>query len=221
MTDELVTSETAKFRRLPEERPGQILDAALKVFSDQGIAAAKLEEIAALAGVSKGTIYLYFPSKDELFREVVRQKIVPFLVLADAGEAAGSASDALRAYLEHHWRYMDREDAEGWVRLALLELHKFPDLMQFYRAEVIDRSNAVLVGIIQRGVDAGEFRPTDAAASVMMIKGILLTHVIWCGTHSTNPAMRAKPRARSLHDITDFILHALRPVAPATGAVFE
>jgi AcrR family transcriptional regulator len=221
MTTETVAAEPAKFRRLPEERPGQILNAAVTVFTDRGIAAAKLEEIAALAGVSKGTIYLYFPSKEELFREAVRQKVVPFLARADAVDAAESATAALRAFLEHHWRYMDREDAEGWVRLALLELHKFPDLAQFYRTEVIDRSNAVLVGIIERGIAAGEFRPTEPAAAVMMIKGILLTHVVWCGAHSLNPAMRAKPRERILHDITDFVLHALRPVAPAAGIVFE
>lgn len=221
MTDETVTTEPAKFRRLPEERPGQILDAAVKVFTDRGIAAAKLEEIAALAGVSKGTIYLYFDSKEELFREVVRRKVVPFLVLADTVGAAESATAALSTYLEHHWRFMDRDDAEGWVRLALLELHKFPDLAQFYRTEVIDRSNAVLIGIIDRGIAAGEFRPADPAAVVMMIKGILLTHVIWCGSHSLNPAARAKPRTRTLHDITDFVLHALRPVTPVAGTVFE
>ena len=106
-------------------------------------------------------------------------------------------------------------------RSALLELHKFPDLALFYSAEVIARSNAVLGGIIERGIAAGEFRRTDPAAAVMMIKGILLTHVIWCGPHSHNAAMRAKSRARILHDITDFVLHALRPVSPAAGAVFE
>ncbi|NBW66839.1 TetR/AcrR family transcriptional regulator [bacterium] len=221
MSDDTATYETTKFRRLPEERPGQILDAAVKVFTDRGIAAAKLEEIAALAGVSKGTIYLYFPSKEELFREVVRQKVVPFLARADEAQAAESATAALSAYLESHWRYMDRDDAEGWVRLALLELHKFPDLAQFYRDEVVNRSNAVLIGIIERGIASGEFRPTDADAAVMMIKGILLTHVIWCGAHSPNPAMRAKPREQILHDITDFVLHALRPVTPVAATVFE
>jgi AcrR family transcriptional regulator len=221
MTEAALSFDHAKFRRQPEVRPGQILDAAVKVFTDRGIAAAKLEEIASLAGVSKGTIYLYFHSKEELFREVVRQKVVPLLALADEGVTAESATAALRASLEHHWTYMDRDDAEGWVRLALLELHKFPDLAQFYRDEVVNRSNAVLIGIIERGIATGEFRPTDADAAVMMIKGILLTHVIWCGAHSPNPAMRAKPREQILHDITDFVLHALRPVTPVAATVFE
>ena len=219
MTDEAGTLEPTKFRRIPEERPGQILDAAVTVFTDRGIAAAKLEEIATLAGVSKGTIYLYFPSKEELFREVVRQKVVPLLAHADEGVTAESATVALQGYLAHYWRYMDRDDAEGWVRLALLELHKFPDLAQFYRDEVINQSNAALIGIIERGIAAGEFRPTDADAAVMMIKGILITHVIWCGAHSHSPAMRAKPREQILHDIMDFVLHALRPVSPAAGTI--
>jgi AcrR family transcriptional regulator len=221
MTEQTHPADPAKFRRLPEERPGQILDAALRVFADRGIAAAKLEEIAQLAGVSKGTIYLYFPSKEDLFREVVRQKVVPHLISADAGSAAGSASEAITGYLTHHWHFMDREESEGWVRLALLELHKFPDLMQFYRDEVITKSNAVLSAIIARGIASGEFRSLDPAAAVMMIKGILVTHVIWRGALTHHPAMRAKPRETTLHDITDFVLHALRSGTPVAGAVFE
>ena len=110
MPNQTVTSDTAKFRRLPEERPGQILDAAVTVFTDRGIAAAKLEEIAALAGVSKGTIYLYFPSKEELFREVVGQKVVPYLARADEADAAESATAALA--VRRRWVFTTANTAE-------------------------------------------------------------------------------------------------------------
>ena len=68
-----------RWRRLPEERPRQILEAALTVFAERGLAAARLEDIARHAGLSKGTIYLYFPNKEELFREVIRHSVVAFI----------------------------------------------------------------------------------------------------------------------------------------------
>src|SRR5579872_6701385 len=122
-------SPDPRWRRLPEERPQQILDAALSVFAEHGIDAAKLEEIAARAGVSKGTIYLYFQSKEELFREVVRQRVGPAMANADiAGASDGPAEDQLRAYLEHQWECLGQNDSEGWIRLVVFELHKYPDL---------------------------------------------------------------------------------------------
>src|SRR5450631_1043869 len=126
-------SHDPRWRRLPEKRPQQILDAALSVFAEHGIDAAKLEEIAARAGVSKGTIYLYFPSKEELFREVVRQKVGPAIANADRlVSAEGTAEEQLRTYLAHQWECLGREDSEGWIRLVVFELHKYPDLADFH-----------------------------------------------------------------------------------------
>src|ERR1035441_9442112 len=133
MSSTHATSHDPRWRRLPEERPQQILDAALSVFSEHGIDAAKLEEIAAKAGVSKGTIYLYFPSKEDLFREVVRQRVVPHIAEADAIPDEGSAVEQIERYLAHQWETLSLDGSEGWVRLVLLELHRFPDLAEFYR----------------------------------------------------------------------------------------
>ncbi len=212
-----------RWRRLPEERPGQILTAALMVFSENGISAAKLEDIAVRAGVSKGTIYLYFESKEELFREVVRLMVVPHLAQADELLAGANAAEQIKLYLEHHWQFMDREESDGWIRLALLELHKFPDLAEFYRQEVIAPSNRALAQIVQRGIAAGEFRNVEPDAAVRMIKSILLMHVLWSGPRSLNPALRTRPRADTLAEISDFIVHALRagtgdPVPAPAGA---
>lgn len=223
MKNALESSTDPRWRRLPEERPGQILHAALMVFSESGISAAKLEDIAVRAGVSKGTIYLYFESKEELFREVVRLMVVPQLAEADSLGASADAGEQIKLYLEHHWHFMDREEADGWIRLALLELHKFPDLAECYRKEVIAPSNRALAAIIQRGIDAGEFRPVEPDAAVRMIKSILLMHVLWSGPRSLNPVMRGRTRADTLNEITDFIIHALRsgtglPVSAAAGA---
>src|SRR3954464_7728803 len=93
-----------RWRRLPEERPAQILDAALDVFAEHGLGAARLEDIAKRAGLSKGTIYLYFPNKEALFREVVRQTVVSQI---ESGErdfhaATGSARAALADHLRRY-----------------------------------------------------------------------------------------------------------------------
>jgi AcrR family transcriptional regulator len=207
-----------RWRRLPEERPQQILDAALKVFAAHGIAEARLEEIAARAGVSKGTIYLYFPSKEELFREVVRQKVVPLIANADARiTSEGSAQDQLRRYVEHQWECLGLEDSEGWIRLVHLELHRYPDLAEFHWQEVVARSNQILGDIIRRGVASGEFRRIDPQTAVQMIKAIILMHVLWTGRCAPTPAAHRISRTNVVANVTDFVLHALRPALPDSG----
>jgi len=195
----------------------------MAVFAEHGIASAKLEEIAARAGVSKGTIYLYFPSKEELFREVVRQRVVPRIAEADAIQRDGSASEQVERYLTHHWECLSLDGSEGWVRLVLLELHRYPDLAEFYREEVINRSNHILGDIVRRGIAEGEFRAIDPTAACTMIKAIILMNVLWSGLHSPAGVLRAKSRAQTLHDMMDFIVHALRAgtagqPAPGSGA---
>jgi AcrR family transcriptional regulator len=205
-----------KWRRLPEERPRQILDAALSAFAEHGIASAKLEEIAARAGVSKGTIYLYFQSKEELFREVVRLVVVPLIARGDEELARGTATEQLTSYLSQQWTVFALPDSEGWVRLVLLELHKYPDLAQFYRTEVIERSNRVLGDIVRRGVASGEFRPLDPECAVRMIKAVILMHVLWSGNLSQTMQDRETARDQVLQEITEFVLHALRVSTAAT-----
>lgn len=223
MTHTHTASHDPRWRRLPEERPQQILDAALSVFAEHGIDAAKLEEIAARAGVSKGTIYLYFPSKEELFKEVVRQKVGPAIANADSASASGgSAEDQLRSYLRHQWECLGEQDSEGWIRLVMLELHKYPDLAAFHWDEVVTRSNTILGDIIRRGTASGEFREIDPQTAVRMIKALVLMHVLWTGPRAPAPAEHRPPLENVLENVTDFALHALRATpqgaAPDSGA---
>lgn len=205
------TPHDPRWRRLPEERPQQILDAALSVFAEHGIDAAKLEEIAARAGVSKGTIYLYFPSKEELFREVVRQRIGPAIANADQINASGeSAEQQLRSYITHQWECLGLADSEGWIRLVMLELHKYPDLAAFHWDEVVARSNTILGDIIARGVANGEFRPIDPLTAAQMVKSVVLMHVLWTGPRAPAPPQHRPALDSVLGNITDFVLHALR-----------
>jgi AcrR family transcriptional regulator len=219
MTESTATTDP-KWRRLPEERPGQILDAALRVFSEKGLEAARLEEIAALAGVSKGTIYLYFQGKEDLFREVVRANVVPLIDQAERGVGTAPAAVELERYLRTHWQSISHDSSAGWMRLIIGELHRFPDLAGFYSREVISRSWSILSGIILRGIAAGEFRSVDPAAAVSMVHAITIMHAIWVGPTSLHPHVRAKPREQVIEEIIDFILHALRAAkaAPPVGA---
>ncbi|MFI5310814.1 MAG: TetR/AcrR family transcriptional regulator [Gemmatimonadales bacterium] len=221
MSTRVETTQDPKWRRLPEERPRQILDAALAVFAEHGIAAARLEEIASRAGVSKGTIYLYFHSKEDLFREVVRLLVVPLIARGDDLLAGGTATQELTSYISHQWRVFDLPESEGWVRLVLLELHKYPDLAAFYRTEVIERSNQVLGDIVRHGIASGEFRALDPECAVRMIKAVILMHVLWSGTFSQTIQLRAKPRDVVLQEITEFVVHALCATGdrnPASGS---
>src|SRR5919112_1708002 len=98
------TATEPRWRRLPEERPKQILDAALAVFAERGLSAARLEDIAQRAGVSKGTIYLYFANKEELFREVVRNSVISYIERAEATLTnQADAEQALRDWMTGYW----------------------------------------------------------------------------------------------------------------------
>src|SRR3954469_14828417 len=119
-----------RWRRLPEERPAQILDAALDVFAEHGLSAARLEDIAKRAGLSKGTIYLYFPNKEALFREVVRHTVVTQLEEGERrfADAEGTATTALTEFMRSYWKFIRSSQFAPLFRLIHAEIHNFPDL---------------------------------------------------------------------------------------------
>src|SRR3954464_4778033 len=122
------SSQEPRWRRLPEERPQQIIDAALAIFGERGLAAARLEDIAKRAGLSKGTIYLYFPNKEELFREMVRDTVVSQLELGEEAvhSMTGSATDALIRLMRQKWTFIRSPQFAPLFRLIHAEIHHFP-----------------------------------------------------------------------------------------------
>lgn len=152
-------------QRLKEVRPQQLLDAALQLFVEKGFAATRSEEVAHLAGVSKGTLYLYYPSKEELFKAVVRQNITK--LIGEAGEIVagfdGSTSDLLLRLFDVWWDRVADCDVGGLHKVVLSEVRNFPELAQFYADEVIVPAHQLFEGVVQRGIDRGEFRPVDTA----------------------------------------------------------
>src|SRR5438067_10251616 len=114
-----------RWRRLPEERPRQILAAALEVFGEHGLAGARLDDIAKRAGLSKGTIYLYFPNKEELFREMVRDIVVGQLEVAERAvrESTASVTETLTDFMRAYWRRIRGPHFGPLFRLIHAEIH--------------------------------------------------------------------------------------------------
>jgi AcrR family transcriptional regulator len=202
-----------KWRRLPGERPTQLIEAALEVFSEHGYNAAKLDEIAHRAGVSKGTIYLYFASKEELFQAVVRDIIAAQLQSAHEGPVARSSSDALERALRAQWAFTTNPRFDAWFRILIAELPKHPDLLGFYNREVIDRAWAILEAIVAKGVASGEFRAIEPRLAVGFANSLVIMHRHWVSTNSIRPEYQSRDRQQLIDGIVDFALAALRSPA--------
>ena len=199
-------------RRAPEERPTQILDAAFHEFGERGLAGARLDDIAKRAQVAKGTIYLYFPNKEALFREMVHATIVSALVEAEAslaGLASETAEAQLRRLGQGWWTFLRTERVQALQRLVALELGQFPDLMQFYADEVIARGRRLVSGIIARGVERGEFREVDPQIAARMFSSIWMSHSTWCARREFFKTLGSDEQV--LDDMLEFYLYALRP----------
>jgi AcrR family transcriptional regulator len=172
-------SPAPRWKRRPEARPEEILDAALAVFGEQGFAGAKLDDVARRAGVSKGTLYLYFDSKETLFREMVRAHVVAAITEGEEMVRAhdGTARALLVKLMRRMWLTVRSPQMARIGRLVQSELTKFPELARFYFDEVILRSRQVLQAALERGIASGEFqRPLQpfvarAIASLLVHSG--------------------------------------------------
>lgn len=164
------TASTARQRR-KDARPQELLDAALELFVEKGFAATRSEEVAVRAGVSKGTLYLYYPSKEELLKAVIRQALAAKIAegRAMAQDLQGSPGDKLLAVLPHWWGDVYRSPASGVFKLVITEMCNFPELAQFYAREVIEPGSALVAEHLEAGMACGEFRRHDVMSTVYSI----------------------------------------------------
>ena len=183
----------AKRERRKDARPRELLAAALDLFVEKGFAATRAEEVAQRAGVSKGTLFLYFASKEELFKAVVRDNISShYPGWHDALTAfTGSTADMLRYCVKSWWTSVGATKASGISKLMMTEGTQFPDLADFYRHEVIEPGQALIQGILQRGVDLGEFRPMNMTYAVYSVLSPMLFLVTWKHSEGTAVIPRA------------------------------
>ncbi len=163
-------------RRRKDARPSELTAAALELFVDKGFAATRLDDVAARAGVSKGTLYLYFSSKEALFKAVIEDGMVAALAAAEErlSDYQGSAADLLHELLLGWWEQIGQTPMAGVSKLIISESRNFPELACYYHDRIITRGRALLRTTLQRGIAGGEFRPVDVEAAIDVIIAPLL-----------------------------------------------
>jgi AcrR family transcriptional regulator len=215
MTTETLTQHTEqapKRERRKQARPGELLDAALDLFVEKGFSATRVDEVAARAGVSKGTLFLYFQSKEDLFKAVVRENIAnkfptwqeEFITFE------GTSADMLRYALTSWWERIGKTRASGITKLVMSEAQNFPEIAAFYQEEVIQPGNAMIRRILERGVQSGEFREMDLEQAVHIIVAPMIFLMMW--KHSMGAcAASAKivNPEQFIHMQVDVLLHGM------------
>lgn len=169
----------ATHQRRKAERPQELLEAALALFVEKGYAATRSEDVAHRAGVSKGTLYLYYPSKDELLKAVIRQFIGTAITAngLEVEQFEGSCTEALRTLLPPSWSRLLHSPASGVFKLVMTEVHHIPHLADFYQQEIVGPGEKILADLLRRGIDQGEFRDVDVS---MAVRSITLPLVMLC-----------------------------------------
>jgi AcrR family transcriptional regulator len=170
-----------RWTRRKEARPAELISAALDLFVERGFSATRLEDVAARAGVSKGTLYLYFPSKEDLFKAVVRGGIVPAIERAERRleDHRGTAGELIRDLVTGWWVSVGNTRLGGIPKLMIAESGNFPELAQFYYDEVISRGHRLMAAAVQRGIDSGEFIPVDVDYVMRLVIAPLWLLTVW------------------------------------------
>ncbi|HSU12845.1 TetR/AcrR family transcriptional regulator [Longimicrobium sp.] len=200
-----------RWRRRPEDRPREILQAALEVFGEQGLAGARIDDIAARAGVGKGTLYHYFPGKDELFRELVRHTVRELTVGVLPPDAPGTAVELLRAFMHGYWARLRTPGFHTLYRLILGELHQFPELTRFYADEIAGTTVDFVARLVERGVAAGELRAVDPHAAGRMLAALFTQNALWAARPEIFPHAAQRPDAEVLAELEEMFFRAVRP----------
>lgn len=218
MKSSTLVSEAAPRRRTRRKaaRPGELLEAALALFVEKGYAATRVEEVAARAGVSKGTLFLYFPSKEALFKAVVREYTSHHLhnAFREVAHYAGNSDDLLREFIRRWWTQYGSTPAAGLTKLIMSEATNFPDLAQYYQDEVVLPGHELVRRIVQRGIERGELRDVDLNLAAHLVVAPLVQLATWrfAQPPCSPPALRPEPLALlELH--TDMVLRGLRKEA--------
>ena len=151
-----------RFRRRKEARPQEITEAALAAFAENGYAATRVDDVARRAGVSKGLLYLYFKTKEELFKAVVRSLVMPRIdaLTASVDTSELTAEEFLRGPFLEFVKTIPGSPVSVVIRLLISEGRKHPDLVQFYWDNVVSRGLETISGLLERGVERGDFRRT-------------------------------------------------------------
>ena len=200
-----------KRSRRKQARPSEIITAALSLFAERGFAATKLDDVAARAGISKGTVYLYFADKDALFQAVVRQELLPVIARFEAmvDSYQGPTEDLLRSIAIRFEQVMESE-LGGIPKLVLAESGNFPEIAKFYADEVVARGLRLFTAIMDRGVVRGEFRDIEPRDLLPVFVGPVLMLLLWKHSIGRHGSVSFNPSS-VLATHLDMFLRALAP----------
>ena len=203
-----------RWERRKDARPQELLAAALDLFVERGFAATRLDDVARAAGVSKGTLYLYFCSKEELFKAVVRESVLPIIGEAEdtLSQFDGNSADLFRLMVTNWWQKMGLTKLSGLPKLMMAEACNFPDLAKFYQDEVLNRADALMMEILRRGISRGEFRAmsgADLEVNARLLTSPVVMMMIW--KHSPG-ACQIQPQDLGTY-LENYIQMALRSIA--------
>lgn len=198
-----------RYQRRKEERPQEITEAAFAAFAEKGFGATKVEEVARRAGVSKGLLYRYFETKEELFKAVIRSFVSP--KVAELEEMVRTSELSAEAFLRGPFlafaQSLPRSPARILVRLMIAEGPKHPDLTAYYWENVIEHGLAALSVVIRRGVENGEFRHSALDEFPQLLVTPVLFSVTWSIVFQKHQRLDTD---RMIEAHIDLVLRAIR-----------
>ncbi len=208
---------TPRRERRKEARPGELVKAALDLFVEKGFAATRVDEVAARAGVSKGTLFLYFDSKEDLFKAVIRENIANLFPAwnEEFKTFEGSSAEMLHYAMDLWWLNVGNTPASGIVKLVISEAQNFPEVAAFYQKEVVEPGTGLLQSILQRGVDRGEFQSMDTSKSVFSMIAPMIFLMMW--KHSMGACAASAniiDPQEFIHMHVDLLLHGMSTKSP-------
>lgn len=212
-----IAAAVTRWSRRKEARPGEILEAAMSLFVEKGFAATRMDEIARRAGVTAGTLYRYFPGKEDMLKAVINESIVACIEHGEKhlAQQTGSAATLLEGVIRAWWAQVSNTPASGISKLMLSEAGNFPELARYYREEVIERGERLIARAIESGIASGEFRrqPVDIAVKVVIAPVVMATLWKTAPTVCNNSALDFD---QYLDAVVNTLLHGLS--AKATPA---
>jgi len=174
-------SAELRWQRRKESRPGEIIEAAFELFADKGFSATRMDEIALKAGVSKGSLYNYFKSKETIFEAVVTEDIIPIIDQVEEEIAANedSSEDLIRCFILGMTAHTQGTRLDIIPKLIVAESGNFPELTEFFVHQVVKRVRQIVEGIIQRGIERGEIIECDPQITARLLLAPIFHAQIW------------------------------------------
>ena len=170
-----------RYQRRKEDRPQEITEAAFEAFAEKGYSATKVADVAKRAGVSKGLMYLYFKTKEELFKAVVKSVVVRRVdrLIENVETTKLSSEDFIRGPLQSFLQQIPASPVAVVIRLLVSEGRKHPDLVDYYYDNVVAKGLAAISGFLRRGVERGEFRQSAVTDQPHLILAPVMLSIIW------------------------------------------